>query len=173
MVSRTSLPGPALEIVVAASDNDVIGRGNALPWHLPDDLRRFKAITLGKPILLGRRTYESIGRPLPGRRNLVMSRGARFHAPGTEAVGGVEEALASCAGSEALMVIGGAQVYDLVLPRTQRIHLTQVHTPIADGDAFFDGWRHPAFREVTRQTHAADERHAHAFSFVTLERDGR
>ena len=161
---------PPIELVVAASDNDVIGRGNALPWHLPDDLRRFKATTLGKPILLGRRTYESIGRPLPGRRNLVMSRDAHFQAAGTEAVDSVQRALALCAGSEALMVIGGAQIYQLALPHARRIHLTQVHTHIADGDAFFHGWRDPAFREVAREQHAADERHAHAFSFVTLER---
>ena len=161
---------PPIELVVAASDNDVIGRGNALPWHLPDDLRRFKATTLGKPILLGRRTYESIGRPLPGRRNLVMSRDAYFQAPGTEAVDSVQRALALCAGSEALMVIGGAQIYQLALPHTRCIHLTQVHTHIPDGDAFFHGWRDPVFREVAREEHAADERHAYAFSFVTLER---
>jgi dihydrofolate reductase len=159
-----------VDIVVAVSEDDVIGRGNALPWHLPDDLRHFKAVTLGKPILLGRRTFESIGRALPGRRNLVLSREAGFRAPGTESVGSLEQALSLCAGSEALMVIGGAQVFDLALPAVRRIHLTRVHTRIADGDVFFRGWRDPAFTETDRQPHPADERHAHAFSIMTLVR---
>ncbi len=159
-----------MDIVVAVSEDDVIGRGNALPWHLPDDLRHFKAVTLGKPILLGRRTFESIGRALPGRRNLVLSRDAGFHAPGIESVGSLEQALALCAGSEALMVIGGAQIFDLALPAVRRIHLTRVHTRIADGDVFFSGWRDPAFTETDRQPHPADERHAHAFSIMTLVR---
>lgn len=161
---------PPLDIVVAVSEDDVIGRGNALPWHLPDDLRHFKAVTMGKPVLLGRRTYESIGRALPGRRNLILSHHAAFHAPGTEPVGSLEQALARCAGSEALMVIGGAQVFALALPAVRRIHLTLVHTRVPDGDVFFSGWRDPVFIETGRQEHAADEHHAHAFSILTLVR---
>lgn len=159
-----------MDIVVAVAENDVIGRGNALPWHLPDDLSHFRTVTMGKPILLGRRTHESIGRALPGRRNLVFSRNASFRAPGTEPVGSLEQALDLCAGSEALMVIGGAQIFDLALPAVRRIHLTLVHTRIADGDVFFSGWRAPVFAETGRREHAADERHAHAFSIMTLER---
>ncbi len=159
-----------LELVVAVAEDDVIGIGNQLPWHLPDDLRRFKALTMGRPLLMGRRTYESIGRPLPGRRNLVMSRGARFRAPGVESVDGVAAALAATAGSPALMVIGGGEVFDLILPQARRIHLTLVHTRVPAGDAFFRGWRNNEFRETARERHAADERHAFPFSYLTLER---
>ena len=120
--------------VVAASDNDVIGRGNALPWHLPADLAFFKRTTLGHPVLMGRRTFESIGRPLPGRRNLVMSRG-EFVFPGTEHVNSIEEAVAKVADQEALMVIGGREIFDLAMPMLDVIFLTRVHCTI-DGDTF-------------------------------------
>jgi dihydrofolate reductase len=169
-----SLPDPApsrpsLELVVACSENDVIGRGNALPWHLPDDLRRFKALTLGRPILMGRKTCESIGRPLPGRLNLVLSRRAAPPFPGVQVVADLPAALAA-AGPAQLMVIGGGDIYAQVLPLARRIHLTLVHAVIADGDAFFRGWRGSAFSEVSREEHGVDEKHAFAFSFLTLER---
>jgi dihydrofolate reductase len=160
---------PDLELVVACSSNDVIGRGNALPWHLPDDLRRFKALTMGRPILMGRKTCESIGRALPGRINLVLSRNSAPPVPGVRVVADLQGALAA-AGTAQLMVIGGGEIYAQTLPLAKRIHLTLVHTVIADGDAFFRGWRSPEFTEVGREEHVADERHAFAFSFLTLER---
>ena len=168
--------GPVdVELVVAVAENDVIGRDNGLPWRLPGDLRHFKATTLGHAILMGRRTFESIGRPLPGRRNLVLTRSAGLPAPGCEIVHTLAEALAA-AGSAAdvpatpLMVIGGAEVYRLALPLARRIHLTLGHARIEDGDATFDGWRSPAWRETSRQRHEADAGNSAAYSFVTLER---
>jgi dihydrofolate reductase len=160
-----------LELVVAAAENDVIGRGNRLPWHLPSDLKHFKTLTTGKPVLMGRKTFESIGRPLPNRSNLVMSRGALFAPPGCTPVGSVEEARAA-AGAASLMIIGGAEIYRLCLPSAERIHLTLVHTEIPDGDTFFAAWRCPEWREIHREHHAADERNPLAHSFITLVRAG-
>jgi dihydrofolate reductase len=159
-----------LTAVVAASDNDVIGRGNALPWHLPADLAHFKRVTLGKPILMGRRTFESIGRPLPGRRNLVLSRGG-FAAPGVETVRSLDEALALAAGEPELANIGGAEVFRLALPRTDLIYLTRVHCTI-DGDTFLPPLAASEWREVAREERPADERNPYAMSFLTLERVG-
>ena len=121
-----------LTAVVAASDNDVIGRDNALPWHLPADLAYFKRVTMGKPMLMGRKTFESIGRPLPGRRSLVLSRRG-FSAPGVESVATVEEALQRVAGAPELMIIGGAELFRLAMPRLDHLHLTRVHTRV-EGD---------------------------------------
>jgi dihydrofolate reductase len=138
-----------LTAVVAASDNDVIGRGNALPWHLPADLAHFKRLTLGKPILMGRRTFEAIGRPLPGRRNLVLSRGG-FAAPGVEAVSSIEAACALVAGEPELVVIGGAQLYQQALPQLRTIHLTRVHCTL-DGDAHLPQLPPSQWREAARE----------------------
>jgi dihydrofolate reductase len=157
-----------LTAVVAASDNDVIGRDNALPWHLPADLAYFKRVTLGKPMLMGRKTYESIGRPLPGRRSLVLSRSG-FAAPGVETVATIEEALQRVAGEPELMVIGGAEVFRLAMPYIDRFHLTRVHTRIA-GDVFLPPLAPEQWREVRRENHPADARNAIAMTFTELER---
>ncbi len=157
-----------LSAVVAASDNDVIGRGNALPWHLPADLAHFKRLTLGKPILMGRRTFEAIGRPLPGRRNFVLSRGG-FEAGGVETVDSLQEAISRAGDVPELAVIGGATLYELALPRLDILHLTRVHTTI-DGDTFLPPIPSAQWREVSREWRAADERNAFAMSFITLER---
>jgi dihydrofolate reductase len=157
-----------LSAVVAASDNDVIGRGNALPWHLPADLAHFKRLTLGKPILMGRRTFEAIGRPLPGRRNLVLSRRG-FAAPGVDVVESIEAACELVAAEPELAIIGGAQIYRQALPQLQTIHLTRVHCTL-DGDAFLPELPASQWREVSREERAADERNAYAMSFITLER---
>jgi dihydrofolate reductase len=156
--------------VFAASDNNVIGRDNALPWHLPADFAHFRRVTMGKTILMGRRTLESIGRPLPGRRNLVLSRGD-FAAPGVETVHSIEEALALVAGEPELANIGGAEVLRLALPRTGRIYLTRVHATM-DGDTFLPELPATEWREVAREERAADERNAYAMSFITLDRVG-
>jgi dihydrofolate reductase len=158
-----------LELVVAASENDVIGRANRLPWHLPSDLKHFKALTTGKHVLMGRKTYQSIGKPLPNRINLVMSCGAIFKPDGCTAIGSVQAAR-DLAGALPLMIIGGAEIYRLCLPDAERIHLTLVHTEIADGDAFFPQWRSPEWLEMDRTRYAADDRNPLAFSFITLER---
>jgi dihydrofolate reductase len=158
-----------LSAVVAASDNDVIGRDNALPWHLPADLAYFKRVTLGKPVLMGRRTYESIGKPLPGRRNLVLSR-HEYRAEGVERVASVQEACERVAGAPEMMVIGGAEVFRLALPLMDFIHLTRVHCRIEDGDTFMFQISPAEWREVRREERAADERNAYAITFIEMER---
>lgn len=158
-----------LELVVAASDNDVIGRGNKLPWQLPADLRHFKSLTVGKAVLMGRKTYESIGKALPHRINIVMSRSAQFAPGDAEVVGALQDAC-TIAGAGPLMVIGGAEIYRQCLPLARRIHLTQVHARIEDGDAFFGDWRSGTWRETARERFERDPRNEHAYSFVTLER---
>src|SRR5271165_3318453 len=115
---------PRVALVVAMAENGVIGRGGALPWHLPDDLKYFKVVTFGKPVLMGRRTFESVGKPLPGRRNLVLTRGQSAASPGVEDVSSVGQARAMAAGAAELCVIGGAEVFALVLPLATRIYLT-------------------------------------------------
>ena len=157
-----------LSAVVAASDNDVIGRGNALPWHLPADLAHFKRLTLGKPILMGRMTFEAIGRPLPGRRNLVMSRSG-FAAPGIETVASLAEARALVSGEPELVLIGGAQLYRQAMPQIDTIHLTRVHCHI-EGDAFLPPLPAAQWREVAREERAADANNVYVMSFITLER---
>jgi dihydrofolate reductase len=158
-----------LALVAAVATSGVIGRGTALPWHLPEDLRRFKALTLGKPILMGRRTLESIGRALPGRRNLVLTHAAALPVAGVETVTSVAEALERCSGDPQLCVIGGAQLYRLTLPLANDLYLTLVHGDIA-GDTYFPDLDLNQWREVERSEWPVDERHAFAMSFVHLER---
>ena len=154
-----------ITLIVAIDEARAIGRGGKLPWRLPDDLKRFKALTLGKTVLMGRKTFESIGRPLPQRRNLVLTRDSSFAATGLEVVHNLQDAL-----EDDLVVIGGGEIYALTLPIATTLELTLVQTVIPDADAFFPAWDSAAFLEVRREHHAADERHAHAFDFVTLER---
>jgi dihydrofolate reductase len=156
-------------LIVAAADNDVIGCNNALPWNLPADLRHFKRITMGKPVLMGRLTFESIGRPLPGRSNIVITRDADYSAEGVQCVGSLEDALklaqklALDEGSSELMVIGGAQIYALALPIADRLYLTRVHTQPA-GDAYLPAIDWTEWREDQREEHASSEGHpAHTF----------
>lgn len=155
-------------LIAALADNGVIGRGGALPWHLPDDLRRFKALTMGRPILMGRRTFESIGKPLPGRRNLVLTRGAAPVA-GVERVASIAEAMVLCAAEAELCVIGGAEVYRQSLPLATHLELTRVRTALA-GDVYFPDLDAGRWRELSRVEHPADERHAWPLSFLTLGR---
>jgi dihydrofolate reductase len=155
--------------VVAMADNGVIGRDNRLPWHLPDDLRRFRSLTMGHALLMGRRTFESIGRPLPGRRNLVLTRDVAWQAPGCKAVQSPDAALATVVTGERLYVIGGAAVYLACWPIVQRVELTEVHAEI-EGDVRLRGFNRDEWREISREDRAADARHAHPFSFVSLLR---
>jgi dihydrofolate reductase len=156
--------------IVAVARNGVIGRDGQLPWRLPDDLRRFRKLTTGHHVIMGRATYESIGRPLPDRENLVLTRSDRYVAPGCTVLHDLDEALehARSAGDEEAFVIGGAALYALALPRTDRIYLTRIEEDVA-GDTTFPplggDWV-----EVSRERHEADPRHAHAFTFTVLER---
>lgn len=161
--------GPRIALVAAVADNGVIGRGGGLPWHLPDDLKHFKAVTLGKPVLMGRRTFESIGRPLPGRRNLVLTRGTPALPAGAQAVASIESALALVADAAELCVIGGATVFARLLPLAQRMYLTRVHGEV-EGEVHFPPWDVHQWRETARLEHPTDSRHACAMSFVSLER---
>jgi dihydrofolate reductase len=159
-----------LALIAALDRAFAIGRGNALPWRLPDDLARFKALTGSAPILMGRRTAESLGRALPGRRNLVLTRGGRMPFAGMEAVASLPEALALAAAEPTLWVIGGGEVYALCLPQATRMHLTHVDTAVADADAHFPRFDARAWAVVAREPHPADARHAHRFEFVDYRR---
>ena len=160
-----------ISIVVAMAANRVIGRDNGLPWHLPADLKHFKETTMGKPILMGRRTWESIGRPLPGRTSIVITRDQDYAAPGCVVVNSIEAALQAAGQQEEVMVIGGAEFYRQVLPRTGTIYLTQIHADI-EGDTFFPELDEAEWRETARVDCEADERNPYEYSFITLERTG-
>ncbi|MBS0365040.1 MAG: type 3 dihydrofolate reductase [Proteobacteria bacterium] len=162
---------PQISLIVAMAQNGVIGRNNTLPWHLPGDLQRFKTVTLGKPILMGRRTYESIGRALPGRRNLVLTRDARWSAPGVIVVHCMEEALRAASDAAELVVIGGTELFRQVLPYAQRMYLTHVHADVP-GDTYFPDFDSSHWDDVDCHAHPADERHAWPMTFVTLQRRG-
>ena len=166
---------PRIVLVAAMDRNRAIGRDKDLPWHLPDDFRHFKALSLGKPILMGRRTAESLGRALPGRRNLVLTRGGRVPFEGMEAVASLDDALHIAAGDGAreLCVIGGAQVYALALPRASVLQLTHVDTVVDGADTFFPAFDAGDWQVASREPHAADARHAFAFEFVEYRRASR
>jgi dihydrofolate reductase len=161
--------GPLVSLLVAATENGVIGRDNGMPWHLPDDLKHFKALTLGKPVLMGRKTFDSIGKSLPGRTNLVLTRVASWAVPGAAAVPDLDAALREAGAAAELVVAGGAQVYALALPRASRIYLTRIHAVI-EGDTRLPDFDLSAWHETSRELHPADARHAYAMSFITLER---
>jgi dihydrofolate reductase len=158
-----------LSLVVAASSNNVIGRDGGLPWHLPDDLRHFKRLTTGKPVIMGRNTFESIGRPLPDRRNIVMTRDPGYVADGCEVVSSVGDAVDLVAGEPEAMIIGGGQVYRDFLPLADRIYLTRVQAEV-EGDTFFPEIDETTWRMVSSEHHAADARHQHEFDMIVFER---
>ena len=167
--TNPSQPPPLVALVVAMAENSVIGRANRLPWHLPADLRHFKALTMGKPIVMGRKTWDSIGRPLPGRRSLVVSRRQDFAPVGVEVFDSLEAALAAASSQPETCVIGGAQIYARALPHADVIHLTRVHTS-AGADTFFPALDAGQWEEIAREDRPADERHAWPYSFLTLRR---
>ena len=158
-----------ISVIVAMADNGVIGNKNRLPWHLPADLKHFKATTMGKPIIMGRKTWESIGRPLPGRTNIVVTRDPDYVADGCVVVHGIDAALAAAADDDEVMVIGGAEFYRQVLPRASTLYLTLVHDSF-EGDAFFPELDGREWRELTREDFEPDADNPHAYSFVELER---
>jgi dihydrofolate reductase len=164
-----------LIIIVAVAENGVIGRDNRLLWHLRTDLRRFKELTWGKPMIMGRKTFESIGKPLPGRETVVMTRDPAFAAEGVHRAGGWDEAVAAAQrlgadmGADAVAVVGGAEIYALAMPEVERLYLTQVHAA-PEGDAVFPSYDRLAFREVRRKDYPAGPLDEHAFTTVDLER---
>jgi dihydrofolate reductase len=161
-----------ISIVVAASTNNVIGVNGELPWRISDDLKRFKALTMGNPIVMGRLTWESIGRPLPGRQNIVITRQAGFLADGCDVVASPAAALAAAGDATEIMIIGGSQIYDLFLPKAGRLHVTRVQTEI-DGDAFFPSINEADWELVDSESHEASDANEFAFDFRTYERKDR
>jgi dihydrofolate reductase len=157
-----------LSMVIAMDRHRAIGKNGQLPWRLPDDLKHFKARTLGKPVIMGRKTFDSIGRPLPERRNIVLTRDPNFSAPGIEIVHSLEQALNGLEGQVA--VIGGGELCALAMPLAHRLELTLVNTVVENADAFFPEWNPSEWREVTRVHHSKDEKHALDFDFVDFER---
>ncbi len=157
-----------ISLIAAMARNRVIGRRGGMPWHLPEDLRRFRRITWGKPILMGRKTYEAIGRPLPGRDNIVLSRSASFQAPGCTVVGSLAAAFER-AGDQELMVIGGAQLYEALLPRAERLYLTWIEADFP-GDTFFPEWDPADWREVSREPRPPRADFPHPYRFLVFER---
>ena len=160
---------PLVSMIVAMAQNGVIGRDNSLPWRLPEDLRRFKAITLGKPILMGRKTFESIGRPLPQRLNFVLTRNPQWRAEGVIAVTSVAEVLRKVRDTDELVGIGGAEIYRLLMPFARRIYLTQVQAEVP-GDTSFPDFDPTQWVDAEFSEYRADEKNAYDMTFVTLER---
>jgi len=158
-----------ISIIVAASANNVIGVRGQLPWRLPDDLKRFKQLTMGKPIVMGRLTWESIGHALPGRQNIVLTRQAEFTADGCDVVASPADALAVATNAEEIMIIGGSQVYELFLPKAARLYMTRVHAEI-EGDAFFPEIDGNAWQLVDSASREADGANEFAFDFRVYER---
>ena len=164
-----------LSMIVAAAQNRVIGRDNALPWYLPNDLKYFKQTTLGKPIIMGRKTYESIGKPLPGRTNIVITRQTDYQPDGVKVVHSVAEArdLAESVclidGQEEAMIMGGAEIYTLALPDADRLYLTEVHADV-DGDAYFPEYDKTEWQEISREDCSAEGPNPYNYSFVVYDK---
>jgi len=162
-----------IALIVAVSKNNVIGRENQLPWHLPEDLKYFKSVTMGKPILMGRKTFDSIGRPLPGRVNIVITRNSSWTADGVEVVHNLDAAILAgekacrASGADEIMVIGGAQIYIECLPAADKLYLTKVDA-VVEGDAFFPGINLAQWRQLSETTPGKIDKHP--YRFVVLER---
>jgi len=158
-----------ISLIAAMASNRVIGINNTLPWHLPADFKHFKAVTMGKPILMGRKTYESIGRPLPGRTNIIITNNPSYTAEGCHVVNSIEQALTLTNDDAEIMVIGGASFYQQTLPIAQRIYLTIIHHDF-EGDAHFVEYDESIWREVERNDFQPDEKNRYPYSFLTLEK---
>ena len=163
------MSGAPMSLIAALDRDYAIGRDGAMPWHLPDDLKRFKQLTLGKCVLMGRKTAHAIGRALPGRRNLVLTRSGGAPYPEQQAVASLDAAIAAAHGGE-LCVIGGGELYALALPRATLLHLTWVDTTASGADAHFPRFDAAQWCETARSAHAADAKHAYSFSFVDYVR---
>jgi len=164
-----------LSMIVATADNNIIGKDNTMPWHLPADLAYFKQVTLGKPIIMGRKTYESIGRPLPGRRNIVISRDESYTAEGIDTVTSVEKALALVDGSdggeavEEIMVIGGGAIYKHCLPNADRLYVTHIKATI-DGDTQFPNYDNGSWQKIESELRKSDDKNAYDLDFCIYQR---
>jgi dihydrofolate reductase len=159
-----------LSMIVAMANNNIIGRNNDMPWHLPADLAYFKKITLGKPIIMGRKTFESIGRPLPGRRNIVISRDDHYQAAGIDVVNSVEQALALVDGSDEIMVIGGGAIYSHCLAKAERLYVTHIEANI-EGDTQFPDFYDGTWLKVNSERRLSDEKNIYSLDFCVYQRN--
>jgi len=160
---------PRISLIVAMARNRVIGVNNTLPWHLPADLKHFKALTMSHHIVMGRKTYESIGKPLPGRTSVVVTRNASYVAPGVIVVSSLEAAIAACGKDDEIFVIGGAELYRQAINIADRIYLTEIDADIS-GDAHFTEFDSKSWQETARESHAADEKNLYSYHFVVYDR---
>jgi len=170
---KNSYPGtgmkPRVSLIVAMAKNRTIGINNTLPWHLPADLKRFKELTMGHHMIMGRKTFESIGKPLPGRTTVVVTRNADYSVPGVIVANSLEAALAACGTDEEIFVIGGAELYRQAIDFADRIYLTEIDADIS-GDAHFTEFDRKLWQETERVNHAPDEKNVHSYHFVVYER---
>ncbi|MDR9828295.1 type 3 dihydrofolate reductase [Vibrio sp. FNV 38] len=157
-----------ISMIAAMADDRIIGKDNQMPWHLPADFNWFKRCTMGKPIVMGRKTYESIGRPLPGRLNIVISRDTTLTIVGVTVVQSIEQAIVAAGEIDELMVIGGGSIYQACLPIANRLYLTFIKAQI-DGDTRFPQWN-DSFKQVSTESYVADEKNAYDMDFVVLEK---
>ncbi|GAB3934029.1 dihydrofolate reductase [Mucilaginibacter myungsuensis] len=155
--------------IVAIAENNAIGKDNQLLWHLPNDLKHFRTITSGHTVIMGRKTFDSVGKPLPKRRNIVVTRQQGVQIEGCEVVNSVDEALALCANEDEVFIVGGAEIYKLAMPKTDRIYLTIVHQNF-DADAYFPELDMTEWTGTEREEHGVDEKHAIPYTFITLQR---
>lgn len=159
------MSSPIISLVCAMAKNRVIGQGNAMPWHLPADLQHFKAVTMDKPIVMGRKTYESIGRPLPGRRNVVISRNQNYCAEGCEVVDSIDAAMNLLSGSSEIMVIGGGYLYSQIIDLADKLYLTFIDLDV-EGDTFFPEYEHLNLIETSRESYLNEGKEPYRYQFV-------
>ncbi|MFM2479551.1 type 3 dihydrofolate reductase [Celerinatantimonas sp. MCCC 1A17872] len=161
-----------ISMIAAMANNRVIGRGNQMPWHLPADLKHFKQTTMGKPVVMGRKTYESIGRALPGRHNYVLTRDSHWHVEGVTTISSLQQAIEQeqLNDTQELVIMGGGELYRLFLPSAQRLYLTFIDLNIHDGDTFFPDYEPQKWQISDENAHLADEQNPYNYRFVQLER---
>lgn len=158
-----------LAIIVATDEQGLIGKDNDLPWRLSADLQYFKRVTMGKPLIMGRNTHDSIGRPLPGRKNIIVTKNKEYQAEGCLVVHSIADALLACEQAAEVMVMGGASLYQQFLPAANKIYLTHVHA-LLEGDTWFPEWQKDQWLEISREDHQADEKNDYAYSFIQYEK---
>ena len=159
-----------ISLIAAMAHDRVIGKDGQLPWYVPADLKHFKKTTLGKPVVMGRITFDSIKKPLPGRQNIIISRQESLEIPGAKVVRSLEEALSLAADADEIMICGGGMIYEMAMPLARRMYLTFIDLAVDGGNAFFPEWASDEWAEVASESHEQDEKNKIAYRFVTYER---
>jgi len=157
-------------MIAAMSTNRVIGINNQLPWHMPADLKHFKSLTINKPVVMGRKTYESIGKPLPNRQNIIVTKQANYRASGCDVVNSIDAAINAAEAKHEIMIIGGANLFEQCLPLAKRLYLTVIETNIA-GDTFFPNWNKEEWTITSRESHQPDDKNQHPYCFMQVDRE--